>query len=122
MATLLNDDIVNQLREVFEQMQEPVHIFFFGAKENCQYCEDTRQLLEEVTAITDKLSLSVHDVQEDAELAKEHNADKAPRPFSPRKTAIRLRITVFGMRAFLRDMSLPPSFRIFSSFLPAIPG
>jgi glutaredoxin-like protein len=96
MAPLLNDDIVNQIREVFEQMDKPVHIFFFGAKENCQYCEDTRQLLEEVSAITDKLTMSAHDVQEDADLARQHNADKAPTTIIAAKDGDE--ITDYGIR------------------------
>jgi len=78
MPNLLDDQITQQIREAFEGLKEPVHIFFFGQKQNCEYCNDTRQLLEEVTAISPKLSLSVHDLDDESELARQYNADKAP--------------------------------------------
>jgi len=78
MTKLLDENVVQQIREVFGQMKDPVHILFFSQKENCDYCDDARQLLEEVTAISDKLELAVYDLQEDAETAAAYNVDKAP--------------------------------------------
>ena len=78
MTQLLNDDIQKQVREALAPMKEPVHVLFFGSKQNCDYCDDTRQLLEEVTALSDKLSLSVHDIDADASIAAQHNVDKTP--------------------------------------------
>ncbi len=79
MPRLLNDDIVNQVKDLFAQLQEPVVLIFFGDKNGrCDYCDDTRQLMEEITEISDMVSLEVYDLQEDAEVAKLHNVDKAP--------------------------------------------
>ena len=78
MEKLLNEQTVSQIREAFEQMKEPVQILFFGSTENCDYCADTRQLLEEVAAVDDRLGLSIYDLQADAEVAKKFNVDKAP--------------------------------------------
>ncbi len=78
MERLLNDQITKQIQEVFSQLKDPVELLFFGQKNDCQYCDDTRQLLEEVVALSDKLSLSQFDLQEDAEIAKKHGVDKAP--------------------------------------------
>lgn len=79
MPKLLNDDIVQQVAELFQDLDQPVAVIFFGDKNgNCDYCDDTRQLLEEVTAISDKLSLEVYDLQENADVAKQYNVDKAP--------------------------------------------
>lgn len=78
MPNLLDDQIIQQIREAFDGLKEPVHILFFGQKQDCEYCSDTRQLLEEVVAISPKLSLSIHDVQADADLARQYNVDKAP--------------------------------------------
>jgi glutaredoxin-like protein len=78
MTQLLNEDIIKQVREVFDGMQQPVQILFFGQKEKCDYCADTHQLLEELVAISDKIGLSVYDMEEDADVAKNFNVDKTP--------------------------------------------
>ena len=78
MEKLLDVRIVEQIREAFAQLKEPVQLLFFGSKENCQYCEETRQLLEEVVAIDNKLGLEVYDLQEHAETARKFNVNKAP--------------------------------------------
>jgi glutaredoxin-like protein len=78
MEKLLNAEIVGQIKEVFAQIKEPVQILFFGAADNCDYCGDTRQLLEEVTAIDSRIGLSVYDLSADAQVAKQFNVDKAP--------------------------------------------
>jgi len=78
MDRLLNDDIVQQIREVFEGLKHPVHIMFFGSAKNCQYCDETRQLAEEVAEISDLISMEVYDVEADADLAKMYNVGDAP--------------------------------------------
>jgi glutaredoxin-like protein len=75
---LLNEEVLNQVREVFDQLQEPVAVLFYGRKSDCDYCNDTLQLVEEVTGISDKLNLYVYDLDEDAAIAKQYNVDKVP--------------------------------------------
>ncbi len=78
MEKVLNDQIIKQINEVFEGMQEPVQVLFFGSKDSCDYCNEAKQLLEEVAALNDKLDLSVYDVQENADVAKQFNVTNAP--------------------------------------------
>jgi glutaredoxin-like protein len=78
MAELLNEDIKNQIREVFTQLQDPVQVLFFGREMDCEYCSDTLQLVEEVTALSEKLALSVYDVDKEAEITRQYNVDKVP--------------------------------------------
>ena len=59
-------------------MQEPVQVLLFGSKANCDYCNETQQLLEEVAALSDKIELSVYDVQEHQEIASQFNVTNAP--------------------------------------------
>lgn len=75
---LLNDDIVQQLKDVFQQLQNPVEVLFFGSKKDCEYCDDTRQLVEEVVATSDKLHMQVYDIDEHAEIARQYHVDKVP--------------------------------------------
>ena len=53
-------------------------MLFFGAKDDCEYCDDTLQLVSEMTELDDKLSLSVYDVEADREMAQRYRVDKTP--------------------------------------------
>ncbi len=78
MSELLNGSIKQQVQEVFSQLQNPVEILYFGSGGNCQFCEDTRQLLEEVTALSPQVKLSLHDLDTDIAVAEQFHVDKAP--------------------------------------------
>jgi hypothetical protein len=45
---LLNDQVVGQIREAFQNLKEPVEILFFGRKDDCEYCDDTLKLAQEI--------------------------------------------------------------------------
>jgi alkyl hydroperoxide reductase subunit AhpF len=78
MTNLLNDDIRGQVRQAFEQLQEPVQILFFGSKEQCEYCDDTLKLVEEVASLSDKLNVQAFDVEADAAAAQHYNVSLTP--------------------------------------------
>ncbi len=78
MEKILNDQIVKQIQEAFAEVKEPVEVLLFGSREHCDYCNETQQLLEEVTALHDKLGLSVYDIQEHADIASRFNVVNAP--------------------------------------------
>lgn len=78
MTNLLNDDIRMQVSEIFSELQEPIHVLFFGKEEDCDYCSDTQQLLEEVTSLSDKIELSIYNLETDEAIAKQYKIDKTP--------------------------------------------
>jgi len=79
MAEMLNEGVKKQLREVFTALQNPVSIIFFESQErNCEYCDTTKQLLEEVTSLSDRINLEVHDIDKNVELASKFHVDKVP--------------------------------------------
>lgn len=80
MEKFLDEKVQSQVRELFAGLPNPVEIIFFGIDDpaRCQYCGDTRQLLEEVTDLSDQLHLSVYDLEQDAALAKQYKVDAAP--------------------------------------------
>lgn len=78
MEKVLNDQITKQITEAFAEVKEPVQVLFFGSKDYCEYCNETQQLLEEVTALNAKLGLSVYDVQEHQDIANKFNVTNAP--------------------------------------------
>jgi glutaredoxin-like protein len=78
MTDLLNEEVKDQVRQVFEQLQEPIQVLFFGRKTECEYCDDTRQLVEEVVDLSDKLELEAYDLDDNAGVAEQYKVDKAP--------------------------------------------
>jgi len=78
MDRLLNEQVVRQIDETFARLKEPVQILFFGSGENCGYCAEIQQLLEELAAVNDKVSLKTFDIQADKEAAEKYNIDKFP--------------------------------------------
>jgi alkyl hydroperoxide reductase subunit AhpF len=75
---LLNNNTLQQVQSVFQKLQEPVGVLFFGTESGCEYCADTQQLLEEIVALSDKLSLSIYNLEQDAEIARRYRVNKAP--------------------------------------------
>lgn len=78
MGKVLDNQIVKQIKQVFEGIEQPVQVLLFGSKDNCDYCNETQQLLEEVTALHDQIELSVYDLNEHQEVATRYNITNAP--------------------------------------------
>ncbi len=78
MAKILDDDVLKQVKEAFEKMKEPVQLLYFGNKQNCEYCDETRQLLEEVAAADERIGLSVYEAELDKEVAAKFNVSRVP--------------------------------------------
>ena len=113
MAELLNEDIVKQIKEVFEGLKHPVHLLLFGSKKNCQYCDETRQLAKEVVAISDKLSIAIYDIDADADLAEKYRVEGTPAMIIAAKEGDQ--VTDFGVRL----MGIPSGHE-FTSFIQDI--
>lgn len=75
---LLNEDVIGQIKDVFAQLQNPVEVLFFGKKSDCEYCDDTLQLVQEIVEISDQIHLTTYDIEEDAEVAAQYKVDKVP--------------------------------------------
>lgn len=67
MANLLNQEVAGQIKTHLEQMVNDVTMVLFTQKDtnNCVYCTETQQLLSEVAALSDKLSLETRDLSSD---------------------------------------------------------
>ena len=68
------EKVVNILKGI----EKDVKIVMFTQEMECPRCEMTRLMLEEVSGLSDKLSLEVHDFVADADLAKKYGVDKIP--------------------------------------------
>ena len=75
---ILKDSDRTAVRETLAELSDPVSLILFTRNQDCEYCEPTRELLEEVSALSDKITLSVHDADQDAELAASYGVNKVP--------------------------------------------
>jgi len=79
MEKLLSDEIAGQIKQIFGQLKEPVQIlFFFASQDQCDLCDETRALLNEVVALDSRLGISIYDLQSDADVARKFNVERAP--------------------------------------------
>ncbi|MFN2199840.1 MAG: protein disulfide oxidoreductase [Caldilineaceae bacterium] len=75
---LLNDDIRQQVRDEFDKLSHPVKLVMFTQAMECQYCSETRELVEEVADLSDKIGLEVYDFVADEEIVEQYDIDKIP--------------------------------------------
>ena len=75
---LLNAEVQKQVQEELVRLVHPVKLVVFTQEFECQYCSETRTLIEEVAALSDKLSVEVFDFVSDKEVVEEFGIDKIP--------------------------------------------
>jgi glutaredoxin-like protein len=75
---LLNDEIVEQVKGELADLVGPVELVMFTQEFECDYCAETRQLVEEIAALSDKIEAEVYNFVTDAEKAEELGVDKIP--------------------------------------------
>lgn len=75
---MLNKQIIEQVRQVFDQLTHPVQVLLFASQSKCDYCAETQQLFQEVTEISPKLGLTVYDLDKDAAIARQYHVSDAP--------------------------------------------
>ena len=76
--SMLKDKDKAEVAKLFEKMDHPVKLVMFTQEMECEHCKLTRELVEEVAGISDKITAEVHDFVQDAGLAKEYGIDKIP--------------------------------------------
>ena len=76
--SLLDNDTRKQITEMFESLNKPVKMVVFTQEFECQYCKETRQIAEELSALSDKISLDVYDFVANSDLADQYGVDKIP--------------------------------------------
>jgi glutaredoxin-like protein len=77
--SLIPDDKKETLRnDLKERMVEPVKIVLFTQEVECRFCSDTRQLVQEIATLNDKINVEVYDFMVDATKAQELKIEKIP--------------------------------------------
>jgi glutaredoxin-like protein len=75
---LIRDEDALEIRERLKAMVNPVQLVHFTQELNLEYGAEARQLVEEVAALSDKLSVEVYNFLLDKEKAAEYGIDKVP--------------------------------------------
>jgi len=89
MAFIPDEDRDYLTKHFQQEMRDPVKLVFFTQRESplmiagshaqeCAYCKETRQLLEELTELSIKLQLETHDFVAERGLADSYGVDKIP--------------------------------------------
>lgn len=75
---LISESNQKAIRDRFKDLVNPVVINYYESALNCPTCAEVKQLYEEVTALSDLLTLHTYNLYADEEKAKELGVDKAP--------------------------------------------
>jgi alkyl hydroperoxide reductase subunit AhpF len=75
---LISDDDLIEIRQLLQGMMNPVKLVHFTQELNLEYGVETRRLLEELTGLSDELSLEVFNFLLDKEKVAEYGVDKVP--------------------------------------------
>jgi len=75
---LLNDSIRSEVQKRFKELKDPVKIINFTQEMECQFCAETRGLMEEIASLSDKLSFEVYNFVTDKGEAQKYKIDKIP--------------------------------------------
>ncbi len=85
---LLTEDQRAQIKAHLDQhLADPVDIVHFTQAESplivpgrheCQYCKETRELLQELSELSDKIRLTVYDLVRDRDQAERYGIDSVP--------------------------------------------
>lgn len=75
---LLTEQNKQHVRAILQQLTNPVTIHYFTQEFECEPCRITHELLKEVTALSDKLTLKVYEFKNEQEIAQRLGVDKIP--------------------------------------------
>jgi glutaredoxin-like protein len=75
---LLKDEDREHIKNEFADLDNPVKMVVFTQPMECQYCAETRQLAEELSELSDRISLEIIEFEEGEETAEKYHIDKIP--------------------------------------------
>ena len=67
-----------QLRETFPAMTRPVRLLFFTQTLDCETCLQTRQILDELPLLSDRITIEEINFVLEAEKATQYGIDRVP--------------------------------------------
>ena len=105
---LLDEEITKNVKDMLAELPGAVTLTVFTDDEHCDYCTEILQLVNEVAATSDHVSVEQFEIHKDAEQAQALNVERAPV------------IAILGERDYgLRFYGIPSGYE-FSTLLHAI--
>lgn len=74
----INEEVLEQLKEIFSAMKNEVKIALFTKDEPCETCLETRDFVSELIQASPKMSLVEYDLVKDSELAEKYGVSLTP--------------------------------------------
>lgn len=74
----IDDKLKSELQGIFADITKKVKIVLFTQELECQYCRETRQLLTELSEVSNKFELTVKNFVNDKDDADKYGVDKIP--------------------------------------------
>ena len=75
---LISPSDQQRLRGTFNEMSRPVRLLFFTQTLDCEMCPETRQILDELPPLSDKISVEEINFVLDGERARQFGIDRVP--------------------------------------------
>jgi len=75
---LFSEEIAGHVKEELANLAGPVRLVMFTQEIECEFCAETRQLVEEMAQLSDQLTAEVYDFVADQEKVRELGIDKIP--------------------------------------------
>ena len=77
--SLIKKEQQKQLKEIFKKISNNVKLIFFTQEMECPFCKDTRELLQDLSSLSDgKILLEIYDFVNDKDKVDKYKIDKIP--------------------------------------------
>jgi glutaredoxin-like protein len=76
---ILDEKTKNKVKEILSKgMKEPVTLHIFTQEFECEYCKETREIAQELSALDNRIKVQTYDFIADAEKAKQMGIERIP--------------------------------------------
>jgi len=75
---MLNKKVMKELEGIFKDFDKQVTFKFFTQEFECRFCRDTRQLLTEISGLSDKIKMDVYDFVADKAEVETYGIKRIP--------------------------------------------
>ncbi|MBN1390713.1 MAG: thioredoxin family protein [Candidatus Thermoplasmatota archaeon] len=75
---LMDKDTKEHVKEALGEMKGPVHVMVFTAEDGCMACKETLSIVEEISALSERITVKHLDMEKDRKLAEKYGVDKTP--------------------------------------------
>lgn len=75
---LFDEKVTQQLKQLLSNMKDPVELIYFTQEIECGSCSDGRRFVEEFSALSDKIKLTVYDFKKDEDKVSQYRVMRIP--------------------------------------------